>query len=54
VCITTSGGRFAEVVRCEVAAWEQRRNAEAVKIHWSFTIAVARRKLKRLHPKLTS
>lgn len=36
--------------RREVAAWEDRRNAAAVKIHWSFTIAVARSKLKRLYP----
>jgi hypothetical protein len=36
--------------RREVAAWVQRRNAEAAKIHWSFTIAVARSKLKKLYP----
>jgi hypothetical protein len=40
--------------RREVAAWEQRRNADAVKIHWSFTIAVARSKLKKLYPTPTN
>ena len=34
----------------EVSAWEERRNKQQVKIHWSFTIAVARNKLKKLYP----
>ena len=44
--------RIADVatVRTEVAVWEQRRNAAAVKIHWTFTIAVARTKLAKLYP----
>jgi hypothetical protein len=36
--------------RSEISAWEARRNKQQVKIHWSFTIAVARRKLKKLYP----
>jgi hypothetical protein len=36
--------------RSEVSAWEERRNKQQVKIHWSFTIAVARHKLKKLYP----
>jgi hypothetical protein len=44
--------RIAEesVFRREVAAWEANRNAQGIKIHWSFTIAVARTKLKKLYP----
>ena len=34
----------------EVAAWEDTRNAEQVRIHWQFTTADARVKLKRLYP----
>jgi hypothetical protein len=34
----------------EVAAWEQRRNAERCRIDWRFTTADARIKLKHLYP----
>jgi len=33
-----------------VAAWQQRRNAGAVKIDWRFTSGDARVKLKKLYP----
>jgi len=41
-----------ETLTREAAAWEQRRNAMAVKIHWQFTTADARIKLRRLYPVL--
>jgi hypothetical protein len=34
----------------EVAAWEDRRNARRARIHWTFSLAVARQKLRRLYP----
>jgi hypothetical protein len=34
----------------EIAAWEAKRNAAAVKLHWTFTTAVARAKLRKLYP----
>jgi len=34
----------------EVAVWERRRNAKKVRIHWTFTLAAARRKLRKLYP----
>jgi hypothetical protein len=34
----------------EVAAWEQKRNAAQVTIHWQFTTQDARIKLRRLYP----
>ena len=34
----------------EVAAWESKRNELEVRIHWTFTLAAARRKLKKLYP----
>lgn len=37
-------------VRRRVAAWEAGRNAAQATIHWRFTTAKARRKLKRLYP----
>jgi hypothetical protein len=40
----------ADLLRSEVDAWEERRNKQRVKIHWSFTVAVARNKLKKLYP----
>jgi transposase len=40
----------AETLKREVAAWERRRNAVAVKADWQFTTADARVKLKKLYP----
>jgi hypothetical protein len=34
----------------EVAAWENKRNEKHVRIHWTFTLAVARQKLRKLYP----
>lgn len=34
----------------EVAAWECRRNEEKAKIHWTFTVTMARQKLKKCYP----
>jgi hypothetical protein len=36
----------------EVAAWEDRRNAQQARIHWTFTLAAARRKLRKLYPSI--
>jgi transposase len=36
----------------EVAAWEIPRNARKVRIHWTFTLAVARQKLRKLYPSI--
>ena len=35
----------------EIAAWEQARNAAEKTVHWHFTTANARIKLKKLYPK---
>jgi transposase len=35
----------------EVKAWEDQRNSEVIKVHWQFTTADARTKLKSLYPK---
>ena len=43
-----SQGRIAE----EVAAWEGERNAREARIHWTFTLAAARRKLRKLYPSI--
>ena len=40
----------AETLKREVASWEQRRNAAAVKADWQFTTADARIKLRKLYP----
>jgi len=34
----------------EVAAWEQRRNAERAQIQWMFTTEKAREKLQKAYP----
>jgi hypothetical protein len=34
----------------EVAAWELKRNVRRARIHWSFTLAVARQKLRKIYP----
>ncbi len=36
----------------EVAAWEDERNTRKARIHWTFTLAVARQKLRRLYPSI--
>jgi len=36
----------------EVKAWQDQRNSEVVKVHWQFTTADARVKLKSLYPKI--
>jgi len=36
----------------EVKAWQDQRNAEVVKVHWQFTTADARIKLRSLYPKI--
>jgi hypothetical protein len=40
----------AEVLRSEVRAWQQQRNAASKTIDWQFTATDARIKLKRLYP----
>jgi hypothetical protein len=39
-----------ETLTCEVAAWESKRNQDAVKVNWRFTTKDARIKLKKLYP----
>lgn len=36
----------------EVAAWEKKRNLAKARIHWTFTLAAARRKLRKLYPSI--
>jgi hypothetical protein len=39
-------------IAAEVGAWEDKRNARAARIHWTFTLAVARQKLRKLYPSI--
>ena len=39
-------------MRQETTAWQEARNRKKAKIHWTFTIAAARQKLKRLYPSI--
>ncbi len=39
-----------DAIIAEVAAWEQRRNAEGAKIQWMFTTQKAREKLRKAYP----
>jgi hypothetical protein len=41
-----------ERIAKEVAAWEKKRNTLQVRIHWTFTLAAARRKLRKLYPSI--
>jgi DDE superfamily endonuclease len=43
-----SQGRMA----AEIAAWENERNAREARIHWTFTLAAARRKLRKVYPSI--
>ena len=42
----------ATLIAEEVAAWEAERNARKVRIHWTFTLAAARQKLRKLYPSI--
>ena len=42
----------ATMVRREVATWEGDRNQRGSRIHWTFTLAAARLKLKKLYPSI--
>ena len=37
-------------IAAEVAPWEAKRNARRARMHWTFTLAVARQKLRKLYP----
>jgi hypothetical protein len=34
----------------EVAAWQKKRNDKGIRVHWTFTLAAARQKLRKLYP----
>ena len=34
----------------QVAPWEESRNAKGIRVHWTFTVAAARQKLRKLYP----
>jgi hypothetical protein len=50
-CLDRRIGKLPELER-EVTAWQAKRNASEVGIHWRFTTADARIKLKRLYPSI--
>jgi hypothetical protein len=37
-------------IAAEVAPWEAKRNARHARMHWTFTLAVARQKLQKVYP----
>ena len=48
------GQRIGEMdtLQREVSAWQQRRNAQHLTVHWQFSIQKARTKLARLYPSI--
>jgi hypothetical protein len=40
----------AHKIATEVAPWEAARNARHARMHWTFTLAIARQKLRKLYP----
>jgi len=50
-CLGRRSGSMGELRR-EVAAWEGERNERQVEVHWQFTTAKARVKLRRLYPSI--
>ena len=40
------------LIATEVAAWEKKRNIAEARIHWTFTLAAARRKLRKVYPSI--
>jgi len=41
-----------KLIAREAAAWERERNVRKARIHWTFTLAAARRKLRKLYPSI--
>ena len=39
-----------DYLRSEIAAWEQRRNAQGARINWMFTTEKSRQKLRKAYP----
>lgn len=39
-------------IAAEVETWEKKRNRMQARIHWTFTLAAARRKLRKLYPSI--
>jgi hypothetical protein len=37
-------------IAAEIAAWEKRRNEQKARIHWTFTLAAARQKMRKCYP----
>ncbi len=50
-CLNRRIDEMAEIRR-EVGPWEEDRNERECRIHWTFTLAVARVKLKKLYPSI--
>jgi hypothetical protein len=48
-CLGRRIGSLEELAR-EAGAWEEERNERQVEVHWQFTTAKARVKLRRLYP----
>ncbi len=48
-CLDCRLGSVAAVAE-QVAPWEEARNAKGIRVHWTFTVAAARRKLQKLYP----
>ncbi len=42
----------AATIASKVAAWVAKRNAREAKIHWTFTLAAARQKLRKCYPSI--
>jgi hypothetical protein len=51
-CLDRRIGSEEELKR-EVAAWQEKRNTQKIKVNWHFTTQDARIKLKRLYPSLS-
>jgi len=41
-----------QLLKSEIAAWEQQRNCERASVNWRFQTTVARKKMERLYPTL--
>jgi DDE superfamily endonuclease len=50
-CLDRRMDSQAKITR-EVATWERKRNALQARIHWTFALAVAHRKLRKLYPSI--
>jgi hypothetical protein len=44
----------SDELRREITAWEHERNEKGIEVHWKFSIEMARVKLRKVYPRIST